>query len=872
MDSAVLTPPVVSAEPRTDPTADAVHLLARGTELLGEYEDSGYHTPKFLVRRADGQVMQLPLLLYRLAGSLDGRTAGAVAASLSDELGEDLTAENVVFLVEERLRPVGIIEDPPSAPQEDPESGVRQAAPKPVRSDPLLALRYRVGLVPAAVVGRIADVFRPLFLRPVWITALALFVGLDVWILVRGDLLDQVTAGAVSLIHQPALILAILGVGVLSSLFHECGHVAACRYGGARPGDMGVGLYLVWPAFYSTVTDSYRLNRVGRLRTDLGGIYFNVIFIAGVSAVYLATGAPWLLLAIITMVAETAYQFLPSLRLDGYYILADLVGVPDLFLYIGPVLSGVLPGRSTHPRVRELRPWTRRVMVLWVCVTIPFLLLGLAVFLLVAPRVVPLLWPAVLEYADTLDAAVRSGDLLTSTLGVFQLFFLVLPWIGSALLLWMLGSMFGRAAVARWGRRLPAAAWSRIRRGAVLTVLAGLGTGLVARVAAVAGTLPPSPGELRLTDTAVAAAHGLPPTTDLSPGEYLAGQQVLGHLRLTGALDRHATAVTAARELAVVATVVLVGCLLGLVVQGRLRPLAAGLALATALTMGPAVALLATVGPGLIGSAWAAVGVLVLLRGRRRPAVVLGTLALLVGLATEPLLAVVLAVAAAAVLARRGRAAADRGPAPFGLLTAKDSAPSHGRHRLEPSGPDADRLGRYEPLLIPVLLLLAVGFAAMLASERGDLSLPAPDRTLLVVLVALVVLGGLSVRATRPAAAAAACVGALALAPWSGAGSALVLALLTALLLGSLLVDSVVRQPVTERPHPLLRSAVAVPVLVVVVVGGLFLPPRTPALPHAALAGWLAEPAHSTSEVTSGASGVTVRWSPRAAGTTLSGQ
>src|SRR3712207_8247936 len=41
-------------------------------------------------------------------------------------------------------------------------------------------------------------------------------------------------------------------------------------------------LYIVWPAFYSTVTDSYRLDRVGRLRTDLGGVYFNAVFMIGV--------------------------------------------------------------------------------------------------------------------------------------------------------------------------------------------------------------------------------------------------------------------------------------------------------------------------------------------------------------------------------------------------------------------------------------------------------------------------------------------------------------------------------------------------------------------------------------------------------------
>ena len=48
-----------------------------------------------------------------------------------------------------------------------------------------------------------------------------------------------------------------------------------------RPGVMGAGLYLVWPAFYTDVTDSYRLGRGGRLRTDLGGLYFNAIVAVG---------------------------------------------------------------------------------------------------------------------------------------------------------------------------------------------------------------------------------------------------------------------------------------------------------------------------------------------------------------------------------------------------------------------------------------------------------------------------------------------------------------------------------------------------------------------------------------------------------------
>ena len=54
---------------------------------------------------------------------------------------------------------------------------------------------------------------------------------------------------------------------------------------------MGVGIYLVWPAFYTDVTDSYRLPRAARLRTDLGGLYFNAIVAVATFGAWLA--AAW---------------------------------------------------------------------------------------------------------------------------------------------------------------------------------------------------------------------------------------------------------------------------------------------------------------------------------------------------------------------------------------------------------------------------------------------------------------------------------------------------------------------------------------------------------------------------------------------------
>lgn len=124
----------------------------------------------------------------------------------------------------------------------------------------------------------------------------------------------------------PTGILIVLDLMLASTVFHEVGHATACRYGGARPGAMGCGVYLVWPAFYTDITDTYRLGRAGRLRADLGGVYFNAVFLIAMALLYAQTGYPPLLVAVLMLNLEIMQQLLPTLRFDGYYIVADLVG------------------------------------------------------------------------------------------------------------------------------------------------------------------------------------------------------------------------------------------------------------------------------------------------------------------------------------------------------------------------------------------------------------------------------------------------------------------------------------------------------------------------------------------------------------------
>ena len=80
--------------------------LADGIELLGELKDSGFAEPQSLIRRADGQVIQLSRLLYLVSSLMDGaRGPDDIASAVSADLGRTLTADQVRYLITAKLAP-----------------------------------------------------------------------------------------------------------------------------------------------------------------------------------------------------------------------------------------------------------------------------------------------------------------------------------------------------------------------------------------------------------------------------------------------------------------------------------------------------------------------------------------------------------------------------------------------------------------------------------------------------------------------------------------------------------------------------------------------------------------------------------------------
>ncbi len=127
-------------------------------------------------------------------------------------------------------------------------------------------------------------------------------------------------------------ILTIVGVKIL----HELGHAITCRHVGARCHEMGIMLLALLPCLYCDVSDVWRLpSKWQRMAVSAAGMIVELAIAAGAIVLWWHTEPgllhTWLLgLAMICSISTLAVNANPLLRYDGYYLLSDLLEIPNL--------------------------------------------------------------------------------------------------------------------------------------------------------------------------------------------------------------------------------------------------------------------------------------------------------------------------------------------------------------------------------------------------------------------------------------------------------------------------------------------------------------------------------------------------------------
>lgn len=445
-----------SPAPGSPDRSAEVLARAHGVTLIGAMRGSGYREPPSLARRGDGQVLQLTPLLFAILDEVDGtRDIGEIAERVSERVGRALRPEDVAHLVDSSLRPLGLL------------TRADGGEPEVKRSSPLLGLRLRKEITDPDRTRRLTAPFARLFHPLVVVPVICLFVAACWWLL----MVQGLAAATYHAFQDPGVLLLIVAVTVLSAGFHEFGHAAAARYGGATPGRMGMGLYLFWPAFFTDVTDSYRLGRTGRLRTDLGGLYFNAIVAVAIMGLWWATGFDALLLVVVTQILQMVRQLIPLVKYDGYHILADATGVPDLFQRIKPTLLGILPWRWGNPENKVLKPWARAVVTLWVLVTVPVLGFSMVMMVLSLPRLLATGWASAGKQQQMLAASLSAGDFVGVAVRALAIVVVAVPVLG---MVYIVVRLLRQLVTGLWQRTRGKAGQRVAAMAAVAALLAGL--------------------------------------------------------------------------------------------------------------------------------------------------------------------------------------------------------------------------------------------------------------------------------------------------------------------------------------------------------------------------------------------------------------
>jgi putative peptide zinc metalloprotease protein len=149
---------------------------------------------------------------------------------------------------------------------------------------------------------------------------------------------------------------------------HESAHGMTCKHYGGEVHKMGFLLIYLTPAFFVDVTEAYvYAGRWQRALVVLAGIWVEMIVCAFATILWWGT-APG------TFVHEVAYKFIlitgvavvlinlnPLIRLDGYYLLSEVIGYSDLKERSTAYLSGLVKKYLWRlPVVVEYAPRSRR--------------------------------------------------------------------------------------------------------------------------------------------------------------------------------------------------------------------------------------------------------------------------------------------------------------------------------------------------------------------------------------------------------------------------------------------------------------------------------------------------------------------------------
>ena len=281
------------------------------------------------------QFFRLNPIGHELVGLLDGkRTVEEVWTILLQRHGDDSPTQQEALQLIGQLYSSNLLSvDAPPETEQLLRRG-RERRKKKAMGQAVGLMYFKIRLFnPDGIFAWLEPLFRPILNRVGFFVWLALVLGAIIAILPHFDRL----AASVDNTLAPANWGWLTVVFIVTKAIHEIGHgVVLRRFGGQVP-EFGVMLLVLFPAPYVDATASWALeSKWKRIAVGSGGMIFE-LFVAAIAAMVWLSTEPGALIhqiaynaMFIASISTILFNANPLMRFDGYYILSDLLEVPNL--------------------------------------------------------------------------------------------------------------------------------------------------------------------------------------------------------------------------------------------------------------------------------------------------------------------------------------------------------------------------------------------------------------------------------------------------------------------------------------------------------------------------------------------------------------
>lgn len=185
-------------------------------------------------------------------------------------------------------------------------------------------LLFRKKLLGAAPVNNISRLFTLLCSKPIVLLFGAASILFQLWLLMNVSL-QQVFNDNLNSRPLTAFLLVVAGL-----LFHEFGHAASAFRYGCRKVTIGFGWYVIYFVMLADLSESWTLERRKRLLISLAGGYFQSLYIFVLGLLWLTYQSQPCLIAASVLTVYNLLNLNPFFRLDGYWIVSDLLNIKNL--------------------------------------------------------------------------------------------------------------------------------------------------------------------------------------------------------------------------------------------------------------------------------------------------------------------------------------------------------------------------------------------------------------------------------------------------------------------------------------------------------------------------------------------------------------